>query len=107
MSKKKKIPCRVCGKLFEPCSYCQSHIDTFRWRNFACSIECAKKYISETIAYRNLSKQNKNNGIVENIHETENHANNNNVTKKRNYRKKSVNSVENMNEERESRLIRE
>lgn len=52
MAEKKKIPCRVCGKLFIPCAYCQSNTDTFRWRNFACTIECAKKYIDETNAYR-------------------------------------------------------
>lgn len=46
------IPCRVCGKLFEPCAYCQTNADVFRWRNFACSRECAKKYIDDTIAYR-------------------------------------------------------
>lgn len=56
MAKKKKIPCRVCGKLFEPCSYCQSHADVFRWRNFACSRECATKYITDTIAYREFLK---------------------------------------------------
>ena len=50
--KKKKIPCRVCGKLFTPCAYCQAHEDVFRWRNFACSRECALKYINDTIAYR-------------------------------------------------------
>ncbi len=52
MAEKKKIPCRVCGKLFEPCAFCQSHNDVFRWRNFACSRECATKYINDTIAYR-------------------------------------------------------
>ena len=52
MSKEKKIPCRVCGKLFTPCAYCQSNNDAFRWRNFACSMKCAKKYIDDTIAYR-------------------------------------------------------
>lgn len=57
MSGKKKIPCRVCGKLFEPCTYCQSHSDVFRWRNFACSIECAYKYINDTIAYRKSLKK--------------------------------------------------
>ena len=57
--KKKKIPCRVCGKLFEPCAYCQDHSDVFRWRNFACSRECAKKYIDETIAYRESLKSKK------------------------------------------------
>ncbi len=52
MAKKKMIPCRVCGKMFEPCAYCQAHSDVFRWRNFACSIGCAEKYINEAIAYR-------------------------------------------------------
>lgn len=59
MSNKKMIPCRVCGKLFEPCSYCQSHSDIFRWRNFACSRECAVKYINDTIAYRETIKNKK------------------------------------------------
>ena len=52
MENKRRIPCRVCGKPFTPCAYCQSHADVFRWRNFACSEECAKKYISNTTAYR-------------------------------------------------------
>ncbi len=56
MTEKKKIPCRVCGTLFKPCGYCQSHGDVFRWRNFACSKECAEKYISDTIAYRDSLK---------------------------------------------------
>lgn len=63
MSKKKQIPCRVCGKLFEPCSYCQSHADIFRWRNFACSRECAAKYINDTINYRESLKQDKKRSI--------------------------------------------
>ena len=53
MDEKKKIPCRVCGKQFEPCAFCQKNGDTFRWRNFACSLECANKYVAEAIAYRN------------------------------------------------------
>lgn len=60
MAEKKKIPCRVCGKFFEPCAYCQSHADVFRWRNFACSIECASKYINDTIEYRESLKNNEN-----------------------------------------------
>lgn len=56
MGNKKKIKCRVCGKLFESCTYCQSHSDVFRWRNFACSRECATKYINDTIAYRESLK---------------------------------------------------
>lgn len=60
MSEKKNIPCRVCGKLFTPCAYCQSNTDAFRWRNFACSMKCAKKYIDDTVAYRaNLNDKGK------------------------------------------------
>lgn len=51
--KKKKIPCRVCGKLFEPCAACQSKTDIFTWRSFACSRKCAVKYMNQTIQYRN------------------------------------------------------
>lgn len=54
---KKTIPCRVCGKQFQPCGFCQSRSDIFRWRNFACSKECAQKYIAETIAYREKNNQ--------------------------------------------------
>ena len=67
--KRKKIPCRVCGKLFTPCAYCQAHEDVFRWRNFACSRECALKYINDTIAYRE-SLKNKDKENIE-IKETE------------------------------------
>ena len=66
MAENKKIPCRVCGKLFEPCAYCQSHADVFRWRNFACSRECATKYINDTIAYRE-SLKNKEKEIVKEV----------------------------------------
>lgn len=61
MAKKQKIPCRVCGKLFEPCAYCKSHSDVFRWRNFACSRECAAKYIKETTEYRESLRNTKKN----------------------------------------------
>lgn len=63
MTKQKMIPCRVCGKLFKPCGYCQSHSGTFRWRNFACSRECAGKYIGETITYREAIKNEKSNTV--------------------------------------------
>lgn len=66
MTEKKKIPCRVCGELFTPCAYCQSHSDVFRWRNFACSIECATKYVNEAIAYRETQKK-LNEAKVENV----------------------------------------
>lgn len=101
MQKNKLIPCRVCGKLFEPCATCQAHNDIFRWRNFACSKECAEKYISETITYRNSLKQSRNCDSIESVSEVGNTVENNNTTKKRNYRKKSADNVETINEERE------
>ena len=45
MVKPKMIPCRDCGKLFKLCGY-------------ACSRECAGKYISDTTAYRELQHKN-------------------------------------------------
>lgn len=60
MSEKELIPCRVCGKLFKPCGYCQSHSDIFRWRNFACSRECAAEYMSDAIAYRRVQRNREN-----------------------------------------------
>lgn len=80
MSNKKMIPCRVCGKPFEPCAYCQSHTDVFRWRNFACSMSCATKYINDTIEYRK-SMKNKDNKTVEKIKVTEKSDNNISVGK--------------------------
>lgn len=80
MAEKKKIPCRVCGKLFEPCAFCQSHNDVFRWRNFACSRECATKYINETIAYRKSLKNKKEKG---NSSETKNESVNEEVFNKK------------------------
>ena len=67
MAETKKISCRVCGKLFTPCAYCQTHADVFRWRNFACSIECAEKYINDALDYRESLKKNP---VVSNV-ETE------------------------------------
>jgi hypothetical protein len=112
MVKTKKIPCRVCGKLFEPCATCQSHNDMFRWRNFACSRDCAEKYISETIAYRNSLKEDKNNGnsIIEEVSsiaeidtniDSNANSDNSHITKRKYNKKKSTNDVEIINEERE------
>lgn len=103
MSEKKKIPCRVCGKLFEPCATCQSDNSMFRWRNFACSKECAEKYISETIAYRESLKQSKNDDISlsNNDISVETVSKSNGTTKRKYNKKNSTNNVEVVNEESE------
>lgn len=91
MAENKKIPCRVCGKLFVPCAYCQSHADTFRWRNFACSKECAIKYINDTITYRE-SLKNKDNEVSEKVEviSEENSVKEPITTRKRNIKKTST-----------------
>lgn len=87
MTNKKMIPCRVCGKMFEPCSYCQSHVDVFRWRNFACSLECAKKYINKASAYREEQRKKRENIISDN----EVIISDNTQIKKKSVKKKIVN----------------
>lgn len=96
MSIKKKIPCRVCGKLFEPCSYCQTHSDIFRWRNFACSRECAVKYINDTIAYRESQKQQASKSEVTEISESnlESFTKKITTTKRKSNRKTSTEVIE-------------
>lgn len=105
MSNKKLISCRVCGKLFEPCSYCQSHADIFRWRNFACSRECATTYINDTITYRESLKHNKkeNSGTIEEAKKTDTETAMTKSQRKRKYSKKaSVEAVENEIENNET-----
>ena len=93
MAEKKKIPCRVCGKLFEPCAYCQSHADVFRWRNFACSRECATKYINDTIAYRESLKNKETETVVS---ATENvSVEKSTTTRKKTTKKTSTDIIEN------------
>ena len=110
MAEKKKIPCRVCGKLFEPCAYCQSHADVFRWRNFACSRECATKYINDTIAYRE-SLKNKETETVKEVEPVVSATENVSVEKSTTTRKKTAkktstdiieNTVETENENKET-----
>lgn len=95
MKKKKKIPCRICGKLFEPCAYCQSHADIFRWRNFACSIECAKKYINDTNVYRESLKNKENKTIEKGTMNKEVPIEKTNAAKKKISKKISIDIAEN------------
>lgn len=97
MAEKKKIPCRVCGKPFEPCSICQSDNTMFRWRNFACSKECAEKYMSDTIAYRESLKHKgeKSSVLVETENaDTEVSTKKNTTTKKKNNNRSLTDLVE-------------
>ena len=45
-------PCRICGKLFTPCSDCENDKTMFRWKRIACSQKCAKEYFAKVEASR-------------------------------------------------------
>ena len=48
----KKQPCRVFGKLFTPCGYCENDDTAFHWRSIACSYECGKEYLRRVLEAR-------------------------------------------------------
>ena len=49
-------PCRVCGKLYTPCSDCDNDKTAFHWRAVACSIECGRKYLQMVLEARSEVK---------------------------------------------------
>lgn len=63
----KQIACRTCGKMFIPCAYCEKNNDVFRWRNFACSVECAKKYIAKVEEARAKNKKPEVTPVIEEV----------------------------------------
>ena len=52
MTNKIQKPCRICGKLFTPCSDCENDKTMFRWKRIACSQKCAKEYFARVEASR-------------------------------------------------------
>lgn len=63
MAYKVQKPCRVCGKMYTPCSDCESDKSIFHWRTVACSIECGREYFKRIeqsrIADNTMSRENK------------------------------------------------
>lgn len=47
MGNKIQKQCRICGKMFTPCSNCENDKNIFHWRKVACSPICAKKYFAK------------------------------------------------------------
>lgn len=93
-SKNKTIACRVCGKDFKPCDYCQEHGDIYRWRNFACSKECAYKYFETTVAYRKRESLGLSGHVSENIDNTKDNTNTDTKTKRRSKIKEESEQIE-------------
>lgn len=55
MAKVKKI-CRICGKEYTPCSYCENDQMAFHYRTICCSRDCAQKYLAKVLAAREDEK---------------------------------------------------
>lgn len=64
MAYRVKKPCRVCGKIYTPCSDCENDNYAFHWRTVACSDECGKKYLERVMEERNKSIS-KTNPVIE------------------------------------------
>lgn len=52
MSYRVQKPCKVCGKLYTPCSDCENDKVIFRWRTVACSYECGQEYLKRVMEAR-------------------------------------------------------
>ena len=55
MSKVKK-QCRICGKIYTPCGYCEGDQMAFHYRTICCSRECAKIYLARVLEARGQLK---------------------------------------------------
>lgn len=67
MSYKVQRPCRVCGKMYTPCSNCDNDNVSFRWRTVACSVECGMEYFKRIEESRNHNNINKSDDIMPQI----------------------------------------
>lgn len=76
MSGKIQKPCKICGKMFTPCTDCENDKTMFRWKRIACSQKCAKEYFAKVEA----SRQPKFEGTYPQPVKIENAENNNTVS---------------------------
>lgn len=49
---KVKKKCRICGKEYTPCSYCENDQMAFHYRTICCSRKCAEVYLSRVLEAR-------------------------------------------------------
>lgn len=48
--------CRICGKTYTPCGYCEGDKIAFHYRTICCSRECAKIYLTRVLEARGQLK---------------------------------------------------
>ena len=58
LAKTKKI-CRICGKEYTPCGYCEGDKIAFHYRTICCSRSCAEVYLKRVLEAREKSKADK------------------------------------------------
>lgn len=56
MAKVKKN-CRICGKEYTPCSYCENDKMAFHYRTICCSRKCAEIYLARVLEARAKQKE--------------------------------------------------
>lgn len=56
MAKVKKN-CRICGKEYTPCSYCENDQMAFHYRTICCSRKCAEIYLARVLEARSKQKE--------------------------------------------------
>ena len=56
MAKVKKI-CRICGKEYTPCSYCENDKMVFHYRTICCSRACAQVYLARVLEARQKANE--------------------------------------------------
>ena len=68
MAKKQKT-CRICGKLYTPCSYCENDKMAFHYRAYCCSAACARVYLA--LVQEARTKQSEQTQSIENVQTAE------------------------------------
>lgn len=84
MSYKVQKSCKICGKMFTPCSDCENDKYAFHWRTVACSMECGMKYFKKIEDSRNpkISTKEKENINKDNTISSDNTIEENQKTKR-------------------------
>ena len=71
MAKTKKI-CRICGKEYTPCGYCEGDKMAFHYRTICCSRTCAEVYLKRVLEAREKAKADKNSKTLQKENEVAN-----------------------------------
>ncbi len=83
-------PCKVCGKMYTPCSTCEKDNSIFHWRTVACSEKCAAIYFERV---RNARMPKQKNAVKNDIQKMHYVDVKNNTNKEKTYQKKNDKNI--------------